>query len=139
MGQKLLQQTMHRIVIFGTGEEADVCAHIAEAIGPRAVSLAGQTTLPLFAALLGACDAVVCNDSGGMHLAAAVGTRVVAIFGLTDPSKTGPMGSGHRILTGDASRTSRNISRHSAEARVVLESIHPDSVLSALLEVLGET
>jgi heptosyltransferase-2 len=53
-------------------------------------SLAGQTSLRELAAALKACDVVLTNDSGPMHLAAAVGTPVVALFGSTSPALTGP-------------------------------------------------
>jgi heptosyltransferase II len=80
-------------VIMGTPTEASLCNEIAHALEPHATCLAGTTTIPALAASLRACRGVLSNDSGGMHLAAAVGTPVVALFGLTDPTKTGPIGS----------------------------------------------
>ena len=61
-------------------------------------NLAGQTDLFQLAELYRRCDVVISNDSGPMHLAAAVGTPVVAIFGPTDPALTGPYGDGHVVL-----------------------------------------
>lgn len=60
-----------------------------------------QATLPLrqFLALLSSCDVLVCNDSGPMHMAAGLGTRVVAIFGPELPDWYGPLGAGHKIVT----------------------------------------
>ena len=46
-------------------------------------------------------DLLVTNDSGPMHLAAAVGTRCIALFGPTDPRRTAPAGAGHRLLSRD--------------------------------------
>jgi len=68
-------------------------------------SLAGQTSLRELAAALKACDVVLTNDSGPMHLAAAVGTPVVALFGSTSPELTGPGLPGdarHVLLRADA-------------------------------------
>jgi ADP-heptose:LPS heptosyltransferase len=58
----------------------------------------GRTDLPLLAAGLAACDLLVTNDSGPMHLAAAVGTRTVSMQGPSDPGRTGPLGDGHVLL-----------------------------------------
>lgn len=71
---------------------------IASVSSNDVVSLAGETDLIQLAAVLEKVDLLVTNDTGPMHLAAAVGTPVVAIFGPTDPQLTGPYGKGHRVL-----------------------------------------
>ena len=58
------------------------------------VDLCGQTTLAQLAGVMAAARAVVSNDSGAMHLAAAVGARVVAIFGATNEHRTSPLTRG---------------------------------------------
>ena len=57
------------------------------------------TDLPTLAGILNACRAVVSNDSGAMHLGAALGVRVTAVFGPTDERLTRPAGDGHIVLT----------------------------------------
>jgi ADP-heptose:LPS heptosyltransferase len=85
----------YEVVVFGgPGEEA----LSREVAGDAALDLGGRTDLPTLAAGLAACRAVLTNDSGPMHLAAAVGTPVVALFGAGDPRETGPLGPGHRVL-----------------------------------------
>jgi heptosyltransferase II len=87
------------------GSRADRSA--GDDIGPCAsvVDLIGQTDLPLLVGLLARCRVFVSNDSGAMHLAAAVGLPVTAIFGSTDERSTAPLASGptsaapHEILT----------------------------------------
>jgi heptosyltransferase-2 len=69
------------------------------------MNLAGQTTLREMCAALKMCAVVLTNDSGPMHVAAAVGTPVVALFGSTSPELTGPGLPGdarHRLLKGNA-------------------------------------
>jgi heptosyltransferase-2 len=56
-----------------------------------AIDLGGRTELPILAAVLARCRAALCNDSGAMHVAAAVGTPVAAIFGPTDERLTSPL------------------------------------------------
>ena len=65
----------------------------------KAIDLTGQTPVGLLPGLLRRASLLVTNDSGPMHIAAAVGTPVVALFGPTDPVKTGPYGKGHVVLS----------------------------------------
>lgn len=73
-------------------------AALAAAMGPGVKDLTGTLDLAQLAGVMASASAVVCNDSGPMHLAAAAGVRVVAVFGSTDPVRTGPLGAGHRVL-----------------------------------------
>ncbi len=79
------------VLLFGTLADRPVTEAIARAMKHRAVNFAGETSLSEFAALLRCCDLFVGNDSGAMHVAAAVGLAVVAIFGSTEPAGTGPL------------------------------------------------
>ena len=63
-----------------------------------AINLAGKTSLARLAGVLATCAAFVSNDSGAMHLAAAVGTPVVALFGATDERVTAPLAARARWL-----------------------------------------
>lgn len=84
-------------LVIGPGEEAIAAA--AAAASGRPLPVLGADLDPAeLAGLLKRADVVVSNDSGPMHLAAAVGTPVVAIFGPTDPGRTGPTGVPSRIL-----------------------------------------
>jgi lipopolysaccharide heptosyltransferase II len=58
----------------------------------------GKTSLSELISELQTCDLLLTNDTGTMHLAAALGVRTVSIFGSTEPSLTGPVGNNHRIL-----------------------------------------
>jgi ADP-heptose:LPS heptosyltransferase len=78
---------------------------------------------------------VVANDSGGMHLASAVGTPVVGIFGLTDPAQTAPLGSRSRVVSDSSVRGMRDIVRNSEKAQRVLAQIEPDRVWNAIREL----
>jgi heptosyltransferase-2 len=69
---------------------------------PAAIDLAGRTDIPQLAGVLALCAAFVSNDSGAMHLASAVGTAVVALFGPTDERVTAPVGGRARVLTASA-------------------------------------
>ena len=79
------------------GDEVLTHADGAEAV----VNAMGQTTLPELAGVLALSRVLVTNDSGAMHLAAAVGTRVVAMFGPTKERETHPLGERSTVLTHD--------------------------------------
>lgn len=76
-----------RVVVFGSKSENMRTNAVA---GKDAIDLGGKTDLPLLAAGLAECSLLVSNDSGPMHLAAAVGTRTVSLWGAGDPARTGP-------------------------------------------------
>jgi len=98
LGVRLAERGM-RILIFGSAVEAGLCRRIAGGIGPSAVSCAGEADLRRSAALISKCGLFVTNDTGVMHLAAAVGTKVAALFGSTNPRWTGPWGSRHAVVS----------------------------------------
>ena len=133
----LAQQPACRFLVTGSASEVELCRRVAEAIGDRAICVAGRTGLVEFAALLGHCRLVLCNDSGGMHLASAAGVPVVAVYGLTDPAKTGPLGTRAVVVRPDGVNASRTISRHSQAATAALASISADRVASICLAELA--
>jgi heptosyltransferase-2 len=96
---KLLVSHGRRAVLFGTKND-HLQAEALEAVAPGAVvNLAGKTTIGQMAAVMTKCDWVVANDSGPLHVAAAVGVNTVAIFGPTDRAKTAPTAECVRVLT----------------------------------------
>lgn len=85
------------VVLIGTADAAPLHDRIVAAAGEaggRLVRAAGVTDLSQLAALLARASLLVTNDTGPLHVAAAVGTRVLALFGSTDPAVCGPRGNG---------------------------------------------
>ena len=83
------------VVIFGAPGERPLCESVAGMIrdmGARVYNVAGQTTLRAFIEMAAACSLFLTNDSGGMHIASALGVPTVAVFGATDHTTTGPTG-----------------------------------------------
>ncbi|MGD0283007.1 MAG: lipopolysaccharide heptosyltransferase II, partial [Dissulfurispiraceae bacterium] len=91
------------IVIFGSKSEAAMAQKIDKQIPEDKLFLAGKTSLRELAALIAECDILLTNDSGPMHIACALGTPTMAIFGSTDPKLTGPAGEGHTAIKKDFS------------------------------------
>jgi ADP-heptose:LPS heptosyltransferase len=87
-----------RVAITGTPDEHPLARSIAAAAGlPDVAVLAGRTDLVALAAAVAAADRVACGDTGMAHLATAVGTPSVVLFGPTSPYEWGPPRNGHHI------------------------------------------
>lgn len=97
LGKRLIKEGI-KVVIFGTLPEKELNERISQEIGEGCFDLTGRTTIRQLLSLLERARLLVTNDTGTMHAAAAVGTRVVAIFGSTDPAVTSPLGEGHRVI-----------------------------------------
>lgn len=91
VADRLISQCGADVILFGTSAEAEIASRIASAMSRRAISLVGKTSLRDLPALLSACSVFIGNDSGAMHVAAAVGLPVIGIFGATDPVRTAPV------------------------------------------------
>ncbi len=87
------------VLIGGPDDRADAQRMKALVKTSSLMDVTGLTPLGLLPALLHGASVLVTNDSGPMHVAAAVGTPVVALFGPTSPVRTGPHGTQHRVLT----------------------------------------
>jgi len=125
------------VAVLGSRQEKDACSLVAAAAGKSGVDFSGKTSLAELATMLSLCRTVIANDSGGMHLSTLVRTPVVAIFGLTDPAKTGPIGIGHRVVAARAVSQSRDIAAESNDASRALGTVEPDRVLQAAVDILG--
>lgn len=87
-----------RVILLGSPKDAEVGAEIV-ALAPGVIDLTGQTRLEDAIDLLSAARFAVCNDSGLMHVAAAVGTPVVAVYGSTSAENTPPLSPRAEIVT----------------------------------------
>ncbi len=89
-----------QVILLGSGKDSPVTAQIAHTVNTAAcVDLAGKTSLQEVMALLAVADQVVSNDSGLMHIAAAVDTPVIALYGSSDPTYTPPLSPKAHILS----------------------------------------
>ncbi len=93
---RIAEELNVRIVFTGT--ERKKLEHIQSLMKMHSVNLGGQTTLRDLAYLYQRSALLITTDSGPMHLAAAMRTPVIALFGPTDPSRTGPYGKGHVVI-----------------------------------------
>jgi heptosyltransferase-2 len=87
-----------RTILFGSGREMEILTDVASRMRRPGLVLGGRTDLGVLAALLRRCRLLLSNDTGAMHVAAAVGTPTLAVFGPTDPVATAPLGGRCRIV-----------------------------------------
>ena len=87
-----------KVLLFGSIGEMDICSKVAQGMKYPAIDLCGQTRLGEVMALIRKCRLFVSNDSGLMHVAAALNVPLVAIFGSTNPVTTGPRSPNARIV-----------------------------------------
>jgi heptosyltransferase II len=127
------------VLLVGGPQDRELAEAIRTGVATPMVDLVGRTTLLQLGAVLGRCAVAVSGDTGPMHLATAVGTRVVALFGATDPARTGPVGDGHRVLQAAGvpcvpcrSRTCKHV-----PPLECMERISVEDVFSAVAGVLG--
>jgi heptosyltransferase II len=91
VADRLTENSDADVILFGTAGEKAVSSAIAAAMRRPPIDLTGQTAIADLPALLAQCHLFVGNESGAMHVAAAVGLPVVAVFGPTDPVGTAPV------------------------------------------------
>lgn len=100
---KLASMLDIKTVVVGSAADDEIAGIIEGASNGKAVSLAGKTDLKELISIIRGARFAVSNDSGPMHIAAAANIPVVAIFGPTNPVRTGPYGSRHIIVQSDIS------------------------------------
>ena len=96
---RIQEEKLGIVVLIGGPDERAASQAVKGLMRTVPVDLTGETTPGLLPALLESASVLLTNDSGPLHVAAAVGTPVVALFGPTSPRRTGPYGVGHVVLT----------------------------------------
>ncbi|MBI2947404.1 MAG: glycosyltransferase family 9 protein, partial [Verrucomicrobia bacterium] len=89
------------VAVLGTREEASLGSTITQTDPQRCLDLTGQTSLPEMIEWIRQSEILICNDTGPMHMAAALGKPVVAILGPTEARRTGPYGQIDHVIRVD--------------------------------------
>ncbi len=128
------------MVLLGDRRDSVTGAALAAGLPDTAFqNLSGTLDLVQLGGVLQALDLVITNDTGPMHMAAAVGTPVVALFGPTDPGRTGPWGTHHRVLRAEVMPDCAPCFQRHCPCRsgVCLTGITVAAVLAAALQALS--
>lgn len=132
--RRLIRHAHATIILIGGRDNASLINYIASHLDGHVIEAVGKDLLKL-AALVKRCHLLITNDTGPMHIAAAVGTPVVAIFGSTNPATTSPLGRGHRIVRKELS-CSPCLKRECTEDHRCMEIISVDEVEKVVMEQL---
>jgi len=128
------------VALFGSADEQSLCEGIAFQIserGPHAHNFAGKTSLREYIDLAAACRVYLTNDSGGMHIASALGVPTVAIFGATNHLTTGPTGPLARVVREPVDCSPCLLRECPIDHRCMVR-VHSDPVVAAALELLQQ-
>ncbi|MBN2033868.1 MAG: lipopolysaccharide heptosyltransferase II [Deltaproteobacteria bacterium] len=98
LAARLQDELSCKVLFTGSNDDRPIIDRITATINPRPLNLAGKTTLRELAYLYSRCRLMVSTDTGPMHIAAAMGVPVVALFGPTAPRRTGPYGKNHTVI-----------------------------------------
>jgi ADP-heptose:LPS heptosyltransferase len=124
------------VVSWGPGEEP-LAARVAG--GREGVHVLPETTLPRLAAVAKRCRVCIANDTGPFHLAAAVGTPCVGVYGPTDPERNGPYGAPSRTVNAPLPCAPCWRPECREVNRKCLDELEPEAVIQAVEELLRKT
>ncbi len=138
VARRLAAEWRARIVILGSPGEADIAADIERRLGGACLNMAGRTTVRELMALIKRSDFMVTNDSGPMHIAAAFGVPLAAIFGPTDHTGTSPYTDRAVIVRKDVVCAPCKL-RECPTDHCCMTAVTADDVVAAAIKLSGAT
>lgn len=99
LGKFVIQTNDEPVCLIGGEAERALCARIASHLGKQCINLAGELTLPETAGALSSAGVLVSGDTGPAHIAVAVGTPVIGLYGPTFAERSGPFGSNNQVIS----------------------------------------
>jgi len=137
LGDRLVEAFGADVLVFGSEAERPLAEDVARGMRHTPIVLAGNTNLRQWIALTERCRLVVANDSGPMHVAAAAGVPVVAIFGSTDERATGPLSPWARVVRRPVECSPCGLRECPIDFRC-MTGVTVDDVYGAALELVAE-
>ncbi len=131
----LIDKYQANVFFTGAAEDFQIIEDIQSQMKYASLNVAGKTSLMELAALYEKADVLISTDTGPMHLGAAVGIPVVALFGPTAPWRTGPFGLGHQIIR--SSQACSPCFKRKCPTITCMNEILPEQVAAAVEKVLS--
>jgi lipopolysaccharide heptosyltransferase I len=129
---KLIQERYGlRVILLGGAQDAVLAREVEVSCGQGTINLVGRTSLKEAVGIIARAKVAVGPDTGLMHIAAAVGTPVVSLWGATSPSRTGPYGFEELVIQGRAD-CSPCYRKHCPIGRVCMQSIDVEEIMAKI-------
>lgn len=141
LADRLIKELGAKVFFTGAGAESALIEDILKMMRSKAVNLAGETDIMESAALVGGLDLFITNDSAPLHIASAMNTPTVAIFGPSKSNETGPFGNVHKVVEKDFPcryACDEDVCDHNPR-KECMDSIKVEDVYDAALEVLEKS
>lgn len=138
LADRLIDERHAQVIFVGGDEDRELVRRVLADMKNEAVSAAGELSITESAALLARCRCLVSADTGPLHLATAVQTPVVGLYGSTDPRRTGPIGRGHEVIIKGLSCIPCGEKHCPLGTRACMADITVDEVFNAVGRVLGK-
>lgn len=140
LANRLVDELGVGIVLVGGGSERDLAEGIRAGMTSEPLDLVGCTSLLQLGAVLARTSLLVSGDTGPLHMATAVRTPVVGLFGAIDPLRTGPVGKGHRVIRHTVVPCVPCMGRACGHTPYLecMERITPDEVFATVAEMLSD-
>ncbi len=138
LADKLIEGFSARIILTGGKKEMDSSEQLKGSMRNQPIDLTGKTNLRELCALLRGADLLISNSTGPMHVAAALGTPVVALFSplfVASPARWGPYGEGHDVVVPPV-RTCYRCEPQKCSDFNCMEMIQPDEIVSRVKNIL---
>lgn len=137
VADRLVESDGARVVLMGGPSETQIAGSIARGMRHRAINLAGRLSIEELAYVISRLDLLVTNDSGPMHIAAATGTPLVALFGPSAPAQFGPCAPSDRCRLVWREIDCRPCLQDDCAEHRCMEAISPNEVFGKCRELLG--
>lgn len=121
-------------IVVGSSADKPIADSVVAQSNGKAISAAGETSLRQLIEVMRSAEVVITNDSGPMHIAAALNIPVIAIFGPTSPERTGPYGKGHLVLQSEAACVP--CFKRECVTMQCMKEITPEMVSQKVVEIL---
>lgn len=137
IGNKLVRHFNAEVLIFGGQKEAKLVHTVANLMDARAVPFAGNLQVRELAACLEKCDLFLTNDTGPMHIAAAVGTPTVSLFGPGNHTRFQPLGALHQTIRHDVPCNPCKQFTDKCQDNICMKKITVDEVWQSISDALS--
>ena len=139
IGDKLVEHFNADVLIFGGQKESELVHTVANFMHTRAIPFAGNLQIRELAACIGQCDLFVTNDTGPMHIAAAVGTPTVSLFGPGNHIRFQPLGALHQTIRYDVPCSPCKQFTDKCKDNICMKGIKVDEVWNSISRALEKT